>query len=52
MPSAVFNYMLALRYQREPNAVAGVVIVSTLLSFLLLPLLLWLVLPGGVHPGG
>jgi len=52
MPSAVFNYMLALRYQREPNAVAGVVIVSTLLSFVLLPLLLWLVLPGGVHPAG
>lgn len=45
MPAAVFNYMLALRYQREPNAVAGIVIISTLLSFLLLPLLLWLVLP-------
>lgn len=44
MPAAVFNYMLALRYQREPNAVAGIVIVSTLLSFATLPLLLWLVL--------
>jgi predicted permease len=49
MPAAVFNYMLALRYGRDPNAVAGVVIVSTVLSFLLLPLLLWLVLPAGVH---
>jgi len=44
MPAAVFNYMLALRYQREPNAVAGIVIVSTLLSFVSLPVLLWLVL--------
>jgi predicted permease len=49
MPAAVFNYMLALRYGRDPNAVAGVVIVSTVLSFLLLPLLLWLVLPPGLH---
>ncbi len=44
MPSAVFNYMLALRYQREPNSVAGIVILTTLLSFASLPLLLWLVL--------
>lgn len=49
MPAAVFNYMLALRYGRDPNAVAGVVIVSTVLSFLLLPLLLWLVLPAGAR---
>lgn len=52
MPAAVFNYMLALRYQRDPNAVAGIVIVSTLLSFLLLPLLLWLVLPAGAPVAG
>lgn len=52
MPAAVFNYMLALRYKSDPNAVAGVVIVSTVLSFLLLPLLLWVVLPGGAPPAG
>lgn len=52
MPAAVFNYMLALRYRSDPNAVAGIVIVSTVLSFLLLPLLLWVVLPGGVPVAG
>jgi predicted permease len=37
MPVAVFNYLLALRYQREPGEVAGMVVLSTLLAFLLLP---------------
>lgn len=44
MPSAVFNYLLAKRYQQQPEAVAGMVVSSTILSFLTLPLLLWLVL--------
>jgi hypothetical protein len=44
MPAAVFNYLLAQRYQRSPEAVAGVVVVSTLLGFLLLPSILWLAL--------
>jgi len=37
MPVAVFNYLLALRYQREPGEVAGMVVLSTLLAFVLLP---------------
>ncbi len=41
MPAAVFNYILAFQYQRSPQAVAGIVIVSTLLSFVSLPVLLW-----------
>lgn len=41
MPSAVFNYLLALSYNREKEEVAGVVVSSTILSFLTLPLLLW-----------
>jgi hypothetical protein len=40
MPVAVFNYLFAQRYGREPQVVAGMVMVSTLLSFLLIPLLL------------
>jgi predicted permease len=44
MPVAVFNYLFAQRYGTEPEAVAGVVVISTLMSFLTLPLLLWFVL--------
>jgi hypothetical protein len=42
MPVAVFSYPLALRYDRAPDEVAGMVLVSTLLSFATLPLLLLL----------
>jgi predicted permease len=45
MPIAVFSYLFALRYKRNPEEVAGTVVISTLLSFLTLPLLLWYVLP-------
>jgi predicted permease len=44
MPVAVFNYLLALRYQREPGEVAGMVVFSTLLSFVLLPFIVAYVL--------
>ena len=44
MPVAVFNYLFALRYNRSPEAVAGSVVLSTVIGFCLLPLLLWLVL--------
>ncbi len=40
MPVAVFNYLFALRYDRGPDEVAGIVVFSTLLSFLVLPPLL------------
>lgn len=39
MPSAVFNYVFAERYDREPEKVAAVIVLSTLLSVLTLPLL-------------
>lgn len=45
MPVAVFNYLLALRYQRSPQEVAAMVVVSTLLAFILLPFLLMVLLP-------
>jgi hypothetical protein len=40
MPAAVFNYLFAQIHGRDPAAVAGVVVISTLLAFLLLPLIL------------
>ncbi|MGB5488603.1 MAG: AEC family transporter, partial [Lysobacterales bacterium] len=44
MPVAVFNYLLALRYQREPGEVAGMVVISTLMAFALLPFIVSFVL--------
>lgn len=43
MPVAVFNYLLAERYGREPSEVAGLVVASTLISFVLTPVLLALI---------
>ncbi|MFP6639880.1 MAG: AEC family transporter [Myxococcota bacterium] len=40
MPVAVFNYLFAERYGRSPNEVASVIVVSTLMSLLTLPLLI------------
>lgn len=40
MPAAVFNFLLAARYDRHPQDVAGAILVSTVLSFLTLPALL------------
>jgi hypothetical protein len=45
MPVAVFSYLFAVRFNRSPEEVAGTVVISTLLSFLTLPALLWYVLP-------
>lgn len=43
MPAAVLNYMLALQQGKDAREVAGIVVLSTLLSFITLPLLLaWL----------
>ncbi len=44
MPSAVFNYLIASTFHREPEKVAAVVVISTMLSFVSLPLLLWFVM--------
>jgi predicted permease len=44
MPAAVFNYLLALKFDRDPNKVASVVITSTLLSLLAIPILLFFLL--------
>ena len=44
MPTAVFTYLMAARYNTDPEGVAGVVFVSTLLGFVSMPLVLLLVL--------
>ena len=40
MPAAVFNYLLALKYDQEPTAVAGIVVVSTVMALVAVPVLL------------
>ncbi len=44
MPVAVFNYLFSAVYNRAPGEVAGMVLLSTLISFASLPLLLLLAL--------
>lgn len=44
MPAAVTSYMVAARYDREPDAVAGLVVVSTILSLGAIPAALALLL--------
>lgn len=44
MPVAVSNYLMALVYKRAPEEVAGMVLISTAVAFVMLPLLLLLVL--------
>lgn len=46
MPVAVYNYLFALRYDRRPDEVASLVVMSTVLAFGVLPVLLWYLLPG------
>lgn len=41
MPSAIVTYVFAERYQQSPTRVAGAVVVSTVLTFLCLPVLIW-----------
>jgi malate permease and related proteins len=41
MPVAVFNYIYAQLHGNRPQEIAGVVLLSTLLSFVTLPALLW-----------
>ncbi|MEM6486966.1 MAG: AEC family transporter [Pseudomonadota bacterium] len=45
MPAAVTSYMLAARYERDPTAVAGLVVVSTVTALVAIPGLLALLLP-------
>ncbi len=46
MPVAVFNYLLAARYDRHPEDIAGAIVLSTLVAFAGLPVLLLFALRG------
>jgi predicted permease len=41
MPAAVFNYLFALRWKNQPEEVAGIVVVSTLVTIVTAPTLLY-----------
>lgn len=41
MPSAIVNYVFAERYRPDSQRVAGAVVVSTLLTFAVLPVIMW-----------
>jgi len=44
MPAAIFNYLFAARYDRDPDDIAGIVLISTFASAVTLPLLVSFVL--------
>jgi predicted permease len=44
MPTAVFNYLFAQFYSNRPDEIAGIVVISTAMSFALLPFLLAVVM--------
>lgn len=44
MPVAVHNYLFAQRFDRQPSEIAGMVLMSTAMSYATLPLVLWVVL--------
>jgi predicted permease len=48
LPPAVINFMLAEQYDREPEAVASMVLIGNIASVVTLPLALLLVLSGWV----
>lgn len=44
MPPAVFNYLIAARYEHNSDQVAGVVVTGTAMSAVVVPLVLWILL--------
>lgn len=49
LPVAVFNFLFAQRYTERPDDVAALVVVSTTLGILVIPVLIWFVLgPAGM----
>lgn len=41
MPTAIVNYIFAQRFDRNPEQVAGTIVVSTIMTFICLPALVW-----------
>lgn len=44
MPIAVMNYLLAARYNNQPERIASLVVISTALSLMIIPFVLWVLL--------
>ena len=44
MPVAILNYIFSVQTDKDPETVGGLVVVSTLISLLILPLILGFVL--------
>ena len=44
LPPAVLNFMVAERYQQEPQRVASIVLIGNLASILVIPAVLWFIL--------
>jgi hypothetical protein len=44
MPIAIFNYVWAMRYDNDPQSIAGMVVASTMLSLITTPMVLWYVM--------
>lgn len=44
MPVAVFNYLFSVRYNRDPEVIAGLIVVSTLVALVVLPVLLTVIM--------
>jgi predicted permease len=45
MPVAIFNYLFALQYRREPADVASMIVMTTVVTFVTLPALLLFAMP-------
>ena len=52
MPAATVTYVFAQRYNRSPERVAGLIVASTLLTFVALPALLWVAIRMAATGGG
>lgn len=44
LPAAVINFVLTEKYRQDPGLAASIVVISTLISVLSIPLVLWLIL--------
>lgn len=51
-PAAVLNYLFASQFHRRAEEVAGVIVLSTLMAFVLLPIVLYLAGAGASGGGG
>jgi predicted permease len=44
LPAAVVNFVLTEKYRQDPGLAASIVVISTLISVLTIPIVFWLIL--------